>query len=140
RSMLSWEKEGANMTQTHVLVFCDEPGIAGLFACVCEDEGYLTSVTDTVDDTLTVLRTSLHPLIVIAERDHSSSHPDGPFFQTIHDHPDLYGRHRYIATHAWEIAKAERQMLDAMGVRVFGVPFPIEQLTRAVDALAEELA
>ena len=136
--MLS-DEEGEDMAQTHVLVFCDELAIADLFAGVCEDEGYVTSVTNSVEDALAALRSAISPLVVIAERDHSSLHPDGPFFQTIHDHPDLYGRHRYIATHAWEIPKAERQMLDAMGVRVFGVPFPIEHLIRAVNQLAAEL-
>ena len=128
------------MVQAHVLIFCDESSIAQFYSAVCDAEGYLTTTTFTVEDTLVALRSSPQPLIVIAEPYRSSTHPDGAFFNTIHDHPDLYGRHRYIATHAGEIPKIERQMLDAMGVRVFGVPFPIEQLIRAVSEFAAELA
>jgi hypothetical protein len=125
---------------THVLVFWDEPAILHLVTQVCTEEGYAVTTVRTVADALMVLRTSLHPIVALCERDHSSLPPDGPFFQHIYDRPDLYGQHRYVAFHSWQLSPEEQALLDALGVPLVSVPFSLtmllEQIEQAVVSLA----
>src|SRR5215469_14088313 len=100
---------------------------------VCTLEGYNVARTSTIEKTLEALRTAPHLLIVLAERDHSSLHPDAPFFELIRDHPDLYSQHRYFAMHSWSPSEEEIALLDGLAVPRLKVPFPMQQL---FDALA----
>lgn len=127
------------MAQAHVLIFHDWYPIAELLAMACEEEGHHITKTDTVEDTLAALQSSPHPLVVVAERDHSSLHPSGPFFHIIHEHPDLYGRHRYIAMHAWKIPEDERGLMDEMGIPLVAVPFDVQAMMQMVKQFASEL-
>jgi hypothetical protein len=111
-----------------ILVFHWDVSIAQMLYEIREMEGYNVTRTSTVEKTLEALRTAPHPLIVLAERDHSSLHPDGPFFEIIRDHPDLYGRHRYFAMHSWSLSEEEIALLDGLGVPRLKVPFPVDQL------------
>jgi hypothetical protein len=70
----------------------------------------------------------------LCERDHSSRDPAGPFFVIIRDHPDLYGQHRYIAFHSWNLSDDEQALLDGLGVPLLGVPFSMQQLIDAIAA------
>lgn len=121
----------------HVLVFNDDSVIRRVFTYVCEDAGHTVTAVSTVEDALMVLRTTLHPLVAIVERDHSSRHPETPLFPTIRQHPDLYGQHRYIAVHAWELSDDERATLRAMGVWIMTMPFSVDTLCAYIaDAVA----
>lgn len=124
----------------HILVFQDDPAIACIIAETCEEEGHLVTKASTVEDTLMILRTSLHPLIVIAERDHSSQHPDGPFFVTIRDHPEFYAQHRYIAIHYWKLTEEENTLMNELGVPLVRGPFDVDHLLALVDTAAASLA
>ncbi|GAC1449742.1 MAG: hypothetical protein PVSMB4_08180 [Ktedonobacterales bacterium] len=121
----------------HVLVFFDWLALQSTITGVCEQEGYAVTAVSTVEDALMVLRTTLHPLVAIVERDHSSRHPETPLFPTIRQHPDLYGQHRYIAVHAWELSDDERATLRAMGVWIIAMPFSIDTLC---EYIAEAVA
>ena len=124
----------------HVLVFQDEAMIADMIAEFCEAEGHCVTRASTVEDTLMILRASLHPLIVIAERDHSSLHPDGPFFVTIRDHPEFYAQHRYIAIHWWKLTEDEQALMRELGVPLLHGPFDLYHLLALVDAATASLA
>jgi hypothetical protein len=121
-----------------ILVFHWDVAIAQMLQEICTLEGYNVTRTSSVEDRLVeealeALRTAPHPLIVLAERDHSSLYPGGPFFEIIRDHPDLYGRHRYIAIHWWSLSEAEIALLDGLGVPRLQGPFTVDQL---LDVLA----
>ena len=118
----------------HVLVFYDDPSIAMLLTVICEEEGHAVTVVHSVEDALMVLRSSVHPMIALCERHHSSCDPARPFFAIIHDHPDLYGQHRYIAFHSWNLSDDEQALLDGLGVPLLGVPFSVQQLIAAIAA------
>jgi CheY-like chemotaxis protein len=118
----------------HVLVFYDDESIAMLIAEICEEEGYAVTVVHSVEDALMVLRSSLHPMIALCERDHSSRDPAGPFFVIIRDHPELYGQHRYIAFHSWNLSDDEQALLDEVGAQLISVPFTSSQLIYAIVA------
>ena len=126
-------RDGA-CAMAHVLVFYDDPSIAMLLAVICEEEGHAVTVVHSVEDTLMVLRSSLHPMIALCERDHSSRDPAGPFFVIIRDHPDLYGQHRYIAFDSWNLSDDEQALLDEIGAPLISVPFSSQQLIYAIAA------
>src|SRR5215469_11175182 len=115
-----------------ILVFHDDVAIRDMLYEACTLEGYSVTCTSMVEETLAALRTAPHRLIVLAERDHSSHHPGGPFFEIIRDHPDLYGRHHYIAIHWWQLSE-EEALLDGLGVPRLKVPLPARQLFEAID-------
>jgi len=118
----------------HVLVFYDDSSIAMLIAEICEEEGHAVTVVHSKEDALMVLRSSLHPMIALCERDHSSRDPAGPFFVIIRDHPELYSQHRYIAFTSWNLSDDEQALLDGLGVPLLGVPFSVQQLIYAIAA------
>jgi len=118
----------------HVLVFYDDSSIAMLIAEICEEEGHAVTVVHSKEDALMLLRSSLHPMIALCERDHSSRDPAGPFFVIIRDHPELYSQHRYIAFTSWNLSDDEQALLDGLGVRLLGVPFSVQQLIYAIAA------
>jgi CheY-like chemotaxis protein len=124
---------------THVLVFHDVDVWRQMMTEVCTGEGYVVSVASTVGDALTALRSSPHPLVVVAERDHSSVHPDGPFFHIIHDHPEQYGRHLYIALHAWLLSDDEKWLLESMNVLLLTYPFTVNELLALIEKQAARL-
>jgi CheY-like chemotaxis protein len=128
-----FERDGA-CAMAHVLVFYDDSSIAMLLTVICEEEGHAVTRVHSVEDALMVLRSSLHPMIALCERDHSSRNPAGPFFAIIRDHPDLYGQHRYIAFHSWNLSDDEQALLDGLGVPLLGVPFSVQQLIAAIAA------
>jgi CheY-like chemotaxis protein len=125
------ERDGVS-AMAHVLVFYDEPSIAMLLAVICEEEGHAVTKVHSVEDALMVLRSSLHPMIALCERDHSSHDPAGPFFVTIRDHPELYGQHRYVAFTSWNLSDDERALLDEVGAPLISVPFTSSQLIYAI--------
>jgi CheY-like chemotaxis protein len=118
----------------HVLVFYDDSSIAMLIAEICEEEGHAVTVVHSKEDALMLLRSSLHPMIALCERDHSSRDPAGPFFVIIRDHPELYSQHRYIAFTSWNLSDDEQALLDGLGVPLLGVPFSVQQLIYAIAA------
>ena len=118
----------------HVLVFYDDSSIAMLIAEICEEEGHAVTVVYSKEDALMLLRSSLHPMIALCERDHSSRDPAGPFFVNIRDHPELYSQHRYIAFTSWNLSDDEQALLDGLGVPLLGVPFSVQQLIYAIAA------
>lgn len=123
----------------HVLVFYDDSSIAMLIAEICEEEGHAVTVVHSVEDAHMVLRSSLHPMIALCERDHSSRDhssrdPAGPLFAIIRDHPELYGQHRYIAFTSWSLSDDEQALLDEVGVPLISVPFSLQQLIDAIAA------
>lgn len=124
--MDSWR--GWGHTVRHVLIFDEDPDYAWLLTAICEGEGYTVTVTHTVDDALMVLRTTLHPLIVVTEYDYIILHTDGTFFQTIRDHPDLYGQHRYITLHWRTLSGEEVALLDGVSVLRISRPFQWQEL------------
>jgi CheY-like chemotaxis protein len=126
-----FERDGA-CAMAHVLVFYDDPSIAMLLAMICEEEGHAVTTVHSVEDALMVLRSSLHPMIALCERDHSSHDPAGPFFVTIRDHPELYGQHRYVAFTSWNLSDDERALLDEVGAPLISVPFTSSQLIYAI--------
>jgi CheY-like chemotaxis protein len=126
------ERDGA-CAMAHVLVFYDEPSIADLLACVCSEEGHAVTTVSTVADALIVLRSTLHPMIALCERDHSSRDPAGPFFAIIRDHPEHYSQHRYIAFKDWSLSDDEQALLDGLGVPLLSLPFTVAQV---IDAMA----
>jgi hypothetical protein len=120
-----------------ILIFHDDVYLAHMMCTACQEEGYKVTCTSTVQETLEALRTAPHSLIVLAERDHSSLHPDGPFFEIIRDHPDLYGRHRYIAMHWLSLSEEEIALLDGLGVPRLEGPFTVERLVDVLEAERE---
>jgi DNA-binding response OmpR family regulator len=120
-----------------ILVFHDDICVAKMLYEVCTLDGYTVTRTSMVEETLEALRTAPHRLIVLAERDHSSHHPGGPFFEIIRDHPDLYGRHHYIAIHWWQLSEEEVALLDGLGVPRLKGPFTMQQLFDEIEAILE---
>lgn len=118
----------------HVLVFDDDQAIAEMLTMFFEDEGHVVTKVHTADDALMVLRTSLHPLVAVVERDHSSRHPGGPFFEIVRDQPDLYSQHRYIALHAWQLSDDEKMLMQSLNVPLMGLPFSLDKLLALVAA------
>jgi CheY-like chemotaxis protein len=126
------ERDGA-CAMAHVLVFYDEPSIAGLLALACEEEGHVVTTVHMVDDALMVLRSSLHPLVALCDHDLIFRHPSESFFAIIRDHPELYGQHRYIAFTSWSLSDDEQVLLDEVGVPLVSAPF---SLMEVVDLIA----
>jgi hypothetical protein len=121
----------------HVLVHWDEAIFRNLFADICRIEGHDVIEVSTVEDALMVLRTTLHPLVGILERDHSSLHPDYPLFPTIRAHPELYGQHRYVTVHWWRLSDEDEALLRELSVAHTTGPCTVEWLVAAVnDAIA----
>lgn len=118
----------------HMLVFYDDPSIAMLLTQICEEEGHAVTNVHSEEDALMVLRSSLHPIIALFERNHSSHDPARPFFVIIRDHPELYGQHRYIAFDSWNLSDDEQALLDELGVTLLSVPFALPQLIDAIAA------
>src|SRR5215469_2987476 len=123
----------------HILVFQDDPSIRKMIAEICREEGHSVMEVSTVEDALMVLRTTLHPVVGIMERDHSSMHPDFPLFPTIRDHPELYGQHRYIAITWWHLTDDDEALLRELGLPWLAGPFAVERLLDAVNAAIASL-
>lgn len=56
----------------HVLVLHDDQLVRELLTLICEEDGHNTTSVSTVADALMVLRASLHPIVAVVERDHTS--------------------------------------------------------------------
>lgn len=123
----------------HVLVFHDDPSIRAFLTDVLEMEGYSVTSVGTMEDALMVLRTSLHPLIAIVERDRSSRHPGGPFFEIVRDQPDLYGQHRYIALYTWHLSDTEKALMQSLNVPLLELPFSVDKLFVLIAAAVASL-
>lgn len=123
----------------HVLIFHSDPSIARMLATVCEVERFGVTTTHTVDDTLMMLRSSLHPLVAVADHDHCAVHPDPPFYGTIRDYPDTYGQHRHIAIHWWQLSDEDEALLDELGVSRLQGPFPIQDFVTLLEEAAGQL-
>jgi DNA-binding NtrC family response regulator len=125
----------------HVLVYEDDMDIQSLLANVLEEEGYLVTTASTAEDALMILRTSLHPLIVVADGDYSFIPPDGPFFVSIRDHPEYYAQHRYIAIHGRNLTEDEEALMRELGVLLLlSMPFDFDHLFALLRAAATSLA
>lgn len=123
----------------HVLVFHDDLAIACLLTEVIEMEGHAVITVHTADDALMVLRTSLHPLVGVVERDRSSRHPGGAFFEIVRDHPDRYGQHRYIALHSWELSEDETTLMRSLNVSWLALPFSVDEVLALVNEAVASL-
>ena len=121
-----------------VFIYFDEPMVKQLLIYRGEDEGHeIIGAVDTVEEALAVLRSTLHPLIAILERDHSSRHPDTPLFPTIRQYPEMYGQHRYITVHWWKLSAEEQALLGELHMIVFTGSFRAEAM---LDAVARSAA
>jgi hypothetical protein len=63
----------------HVLVAEEEPALRTIWAAICASEGHRVTAPDTFWGVMAVLRTTLHPLVVVYGRDGYLPH------QTIHE-------------------------------------------------------
>ncbi len=123
----------------HVLVFFDEPCMRKMYAEICRLEDHDVVAVSTVEDALAVLRSTLHPMIAILERDQSSVHPEHPLFPTIRVHPEDYGHHRYITIHWWPLSDEYQTLLKELDVAVLHGPCTALQLLAAIEYAAAPL-
>lgn len=116
----------------HTLVFAGDTGIRQMLTIVLEEEGYAVTRVLTADDALMTLRSALHPIVTLVQLDYLTEPSTMSFFERVHDDPDRYGQHRYIATSSWLHSQEELDLLAELGVPLLPAPFTLEQLMQLV--------
>ena len=117
----------------HALVFAGDNGLRSLLATVLEEEGYAVTRVMTTDDALMTLRSALHPIVTLVQLDYLTEPSTMSFFERVHDDPDRYGQHRYMAISAWYHSQDELDLLAGLGVPLLPAPFTLEQLIQLVE-------
>ncbi len=127
----------------HVLVGCYTPPIRELLAGVLDGEGYEVTVPRDFWGGLAVLRSSLHPLIVLYQRDGSPGLLTDEHLAAIEANMAALRRHEYIQL-TWRYepwAERYRRLVDQVHIQVIPGTFDLErQLLPAVSAAAARLA
>lgn len=120
----------------HVLVYVDDSMMCPMLGDFCESEGHTVTATQTLDDALMVLRTSLHRVVAVMEWNHAWRHPYHDFFALRDANPEWYAQHGYIGIRWWTLSEEEQAVLAAAGVRILFSPFDFGDLIRAIEELA----
>lgn len=110
----------------HVLVFSDNQNIVYMLEAILEEEGYVVTSASSMDDALMVLRTSLHPLVVLVEHSVRLKSLVGAFFGAVRSHPEWYGQHRYLAICPYSLPADVEDLLETLHVRQLHIPFNID--------------
>jgi CheY-like chemotaxis protein len=124
----------------HVLVIADDPIAGRMMRDFLEDEGHAVTMALAEDEALAVLRSTLHPLVVVLHLTGLGDALDaleGRVLAAVRDAGDTWPAHRFVGF-GWLLPPALEELAAAVGLRM-AAQFRPDDLVAALDAAASEI-